>query len=87
MTLEAPSLTFSACGKPFSFTVSPYSPTELIRISHPELLPKPSKTELGLYAKVRGLGSANCGPSPLPRDVIAAGETLSLMLRISPAVQ
>ena len=87
VTLEAPSLTFSACGKPFSFAVSPYSPTELIRISHPELLPKPSKTELGLYAKVRGLGSANCGPSPLPRDVIAAGETLSLMLRISPAVQ
>ena len=75
-------LRFQAKGNPFAFSVCPYSPTEQIRIPHPERLPPPSKTEFGLYAKVRGLGSANCGPAPLPRDTIAAGETLQLDVAI-----
>lgn len=67
--LSDPGIRFSAVdAKRFSFAVSPYSPTELLLESHPELLPPPSKTELGLYAKVRGLGSANCGPEPKRED-------------------
>ena len=87
VAFDNPALKFAAGERLFSFAVSPYSPTELIRTSHPELLPEPSKTELGLYAKVRGLGSANCGPRPLPRDTIAAGEAAALELRISPAAE
>ena len=66
----------------FSFAVTPYSPTELMENAHPELNPDPVKTEFGLYAKVRGLGSANCGPGPLPRDRIAGGETCVLEVSI-----
>ena len=62
-------------GRTFAFAVSPYSPTELLLTPHPECLPEPSKTEFGIYARVRGLGSANCGPEPLRRDCLAAGET------------
>ncbi len=65
-------------GQTFAFAVSPYSPTEQLLTPHPEYLPKPSKTELGIYARVRGLGSANCGPEPLRRDCIAAGETCEM---------
>ena len=61
-------------GQTFAFAVSPYSPTEQLLTPHPEWLPGPSKTELGVYARVRGLGSANCGPEPLRQDCLAAGE-------------
>jgi len=70
---------FSSCdGRRFAFSVSPYSPTELLNQSHPELLPRPVKTELGLYAKVRGLGSANCGPEPKAEDRLPTGGTFTL---------
>jgi len=72
----------AANGRLFSFAVSPYSPTELMENAHPELNPPPSKTELGLYAKVRGLGSGNCGPVPLEKDRIAAGETCVLDVNV-----
>jgi beta-galactosidase len=80
VSLEDVGLKFSAVSAPFSFAISPYSPTELIRCPHFELLGSPAKTELGLYAKVRGLGSNNCGPPPLMKDRILAGETLKLEL-------
>lgn len=85
--LSGPGLSFLAASRPFAFGVSPYSPTETIAAVHPELLPAPSKTELGLYARVRGLGSANCGPQPLIRDRISAGETCELDLVLSPSRQ
>ena len=82
--LDAPGLSFTSTGsRRFAFQVSPYSVTELLRCPHPELLPPPAKTELGIYARVRGLGSANCGPAPLARDIIAAGETCRLEFTIA----
>ena len=79
LRLARPGLTVATCATtPFSFEVSPYSTEQLIRISHPELLPKTNRTELGLYARVRGLGSNNCGPQPLPRDRIGAKDQLAL---------
>ena len=84
--LAKPGLRFDAAGGHlFSFAVTPYSPTELMENAHPELNPPPVKTELGFYAKVRGLGSGNCGPVPLPRDRIAAGETCVLDVNIRSA--
>lgn len=84
MKLDEPGLSFTSTGsRRFAFQVSPYSATELLRCPHPELLPPPTKTELGIYARVRGLGSANCGPKPLDRDVIAAGETCQLEFAIA----
>ena len=82
--LARPGITIATCATPFSFEVSPYSTEQLIRISHPELLPKTNRTELGLYARVRGLGSNNCGPQPLARDRINPKETLSLDVLVGP---
>ena len=70
-------------GQTFAFAVSPYSPTEQLLTPHPECLPKPSKTELGIYARVRGLGSANCGPEPLQQDCLAVGETFEIALDLN----
>ena len=81
VAMEGPGVELSAVdGGLFAFAVSPYSPSELLRQSHPELLPEPSKTELGLYAKVRGLGSANCGPEPKAEDRLPADGEFSLGL-------
>ena len=79
-----PGLTLATCAAPFSFEVSPYSTEQLIRIAHPELLPQTGRTEFGLYARVRGLGSNNCGPQPLTRDRITPKETLTLDVLVSP---
>jgi beta-galactosidase len=57
-------------GEPFSFSAIPYSPMELMQAAHPEELPEMSKVELGIFAAVRGLGGASCGPGPLGRDIV-----------------
>ena len=77
----------SSLAGPFAFMASPYSPTELIETVHYEELPPPSKSELGFYAKVRGLGSGNCGPLPLPRDRLLPDRAYSLSLLLSPAAR
>ncbi|MBR0068614.1 MAG: discoidin domain-containing protein [Kiritimatiellae bacterium] len=63
---------------PFSFAAIPYSPTELVKTMHPQELPEATKTELGIYAAVRGLGGASCGPGPLGRDIIRNNKTFKL---------
>ena len=65
-------------GDPFSFSAIPYSPTELVMAMHPEELPKPTKTELGIFAAVRGLGGASCGPGPMGRDIVRNNRTFTL---------
>jgi len=65
-------------GKPFSFAAIPYSPTELVKTMHPQELPEASKTELGIYAAVRGLGGASCGPGPMGRDIVRNNKTFTL---------
>lgn len=83
VAFERCALVFRASGEPFSFMASPYSPAELVGEPHFEFLPGPEKTELGLYAKVRGLGSGNCGPKPLRRDRIGANEELELAFALA----
>ena len=70
VSLVTPGVKVSTLEGSFSFQVTPYAPLELLREPHPEFLPSPEKTELGIYAAVRGLGSANCGPDPLPQHEI-----------------
>ncbi len=72
------SLSVSTLGEPFSFSALPYSPTELTLAMHPQTLPQPVKTELGIFAAVRGLGGASCGPGPLGRDIIRNNKTYTL---------
>ena len=65
-------------GDPFSFSAIPYSPTELTLAMHPEELPAQAKTELGLFAAVRGLGGASCGPGPMGKDIVRNNKTFVL---------
>ena len=65
-------------GEPFAFSAIPYSPTELTLAMHPHTLPEVTKTELGIFAAVRGLGGASCGPGPLGRDIIRNNKTFTL---------
>ena len=65
-------------GEPFSFSTIPYSPTELTLAMHPEELPAASKTELGIFAAVRGLGGASCGPGPMGKDIVRNNKTFIL---------
>ena len=67
-----------------SVSAIPYSPTELVFAMHPEELPEISKTELGLYAAVRGLGGASCGPGPMGRDIVRNNKTFTLNFAIGP---
>ena len=71
-------------GKPFAFSALPYSPTDLTYAMHPQTLPEPTKTELGIFAAVRGLGGASCGPGPMGRDIIRSNRPFTLDFLISP---
>ncbi len=83
--LESTGLTFAGLYAPIpAMQVLPYSPTELILNTHPELLPPPEKTELGLYAAQAGLGSANCGPGPEQRYRIDPAKTYSFEFLVTP---
>ena len=78
-------LTFAGLYAPIpAVQVLPYSPTELIETTHPELLPAPAKTELGLYAVQRGLGSGNCGPEPETQYRTDSGKTYSYEFLVTP---
>ena len=68
----------TSLSSPFSFAAIPYSPTELVKTMHPQELPEATKTELGIYAAVRGLGGASCGPGPMGRDIIRNNKTFKL---------
>ncbi len=65
-------------GEPFAFSAIPYSPTELVKTMHPQELPAAEKVEFGIYAAVRGLGGASCGPGPMGRDIIRNNKTFTL---------
>ena len=71
-------------GKPFAFSALPYSPTDLTYAMHPQTLAEPTKTELGIFAAVRGLGGASCGPGPMGRDIIRSNRPFTLDFLISP---
>ena len=70
---------------PFAFSAIPYSPVELMGAKHPQELPLPKKTELGIFAATRGLGGASCGPGPMGRDIIRNNIAYRLDFTLEPA--
>ena len=68
----------TSLGEPFAFSAIPYSPTELVKTMHPQELPEAEKVELGIFAAVRGLGGASCGPGPMGRDIVRNNKTFTL---------
>ena len=65
-------------GEPFAFSAIPFSPTELVKAMHSHELPETAKIEFGIYAAVRGLGGASCGPGPMGRDIVRNNKTFTL---------
>lgn len=65
-------------GEPFAFSAIPFSPTELVKTMHSHELPETAKIEFGIYAAVRGLGGASCGPGPMGRDIVRNNKTFTL---------
>ena len=65
-------------GEPFAFSAIPFSPTELVKAMHSHELPEAAKIEFGIYAAVRGLGGASCGPGPMGRDIVRNNKTFTL---------
>lgn len=51
---------------PFSGSVLPFSSWQLLEAAHPHELPKPHATHLNIDQRMRGLGTASCGPDTLP---------------------
>lgn len=79
------SISVATLGEPFSFSAIPWSPAELMSAKHPQELPESSKTELGIFAAVRGLGGASCGPGPMGRDVVRSNKPFRLDFTIRPS--
>ena len=85
-TSDSTGFSVATLGEPFAFSAIPYSPTELTLAMHPHTLPEVTKTELGIFAAVRGLGGASCGPGPLGRDIIRNNRTFKLDFVVSPYI-
>lgn len=76
----------TADGGAMSASALPFSDEELAAAKHPHELPASSATVLTLSAVTLGVGSAGCGPRPLPQYVPEAGPiTFSVVLRPAPA--
>ncbi|GAB2598603.1 glycoside hydrolase family 2 TIM barrel-domain containing protein [Pseudactinotalea suaedae] len=54
-------------GEPFSFSLRPWSDSELDAAAHPDELGETGRLVLSLNAAVHGVGSAACGPGVLPQ--------------------
>ena len=76
-------LTLRTLGEPFSFSVCPWTSRELEAANHPQELEKSDKTVAGIYARVRGLGGASCGPGPLERDILRTDGDYELAFTIA----
>jgi beta-galactosidase len=53
-----------------SMSALPFTDEELAAVTHPHLLPRSSATVLVLSAGTLGVGSAGCGPRPLPQHIL-----------------
>jgi beta-galactosidase len=76
----------TADGGAMSFSAIPYTDQELQSVKHPHELPPSTATVLCLSAKTLGVGSAGCGPQPLPQYVIYSDPVVfSCVLRPLPS--
>jgi len=77
------SLAFRTLALPFAFSLNPYTPAELESARHPAELPRSEGLYFGLYAAVRGLGGASCGPGPMDRDIVRTDTDFDLSFTVS----
>ena len=83
LSLKSNGVSVSALGHPLATVVSPWSPTEQILHVHPEEYPTPTKVELGLYSRMRGLGTGSGDPtSPSATITPDANETFEFVLTV-----
>ncbi|MDN3242498.1 glycoside hydrolase family 2 TIM barrel-domain containing protein [Glycomyces tritici] len=59
----------------FAFTVRPWTTEDLAAATHPHELVERDRLSVNLDAALHGLGSASCGPGPLPEYRLQAGST------------
>lgn len=70
----------------FGFTARPWTSEQLDRAQHPFDLVAGPETVITLDAAIDGIGSASCGPAPLPKDrLVPAPVVLSTRLVAEPA--
>lgn len=63
-------LLIAALDKPFSFSALPYSDEQLEQAFHPHELTESTATVVCISSRVLGVGTAGCGPRPLPVYVV-----------------
>ena len=76
-------LAFRTLAEPFAFSLNPYTPAELESVRHPAELPPSEGLYFGIFAAVRGLGGASCGPGPMDRDIVRTDRDYDLSFTVS----
>jgi beta-galactosidase len=81
-----PTLLAKSEGAPLQFSVLPYSDEQMEPIEYSIDLPPSNATVLCLASKTLGVGSASCGPRPLPQYLVNSNATtFSYGLRLLPS--
>lgn len=71
--------------RPFGLTVSPYSRRQLAETAHNAALRPEDRLFCHIDLAQHGLGSASCGPGPLPEDVLLlTPQTFTLAMEVAP---
>jgi len=68
-------LLIAALNRAFSFSALPYSDEQLTQASHPHELPESEATVVCISSKTLGVGTAGCGPRPLPAYIVYSEPT------------
>lgn len=63
-------LLIAADGETFALSALPYSDEQLAQAAHPHELTESEATAVCISARVLGVGTAGCGPKPLPSYVV-----------------
>ena len=78
-----PTLLAKAEGAPLQFSALPYFDEQMDPVEYSVDLPPSSATVLNLASKTLGVGSASCGPRPLPQYLVdSSATTFSYGLRL-----
>lgn len=83
---DFPSLMALADGAPLQVSAIPYSDEVMLPIEYRVDLPESDRTVLTIAAKTLGVGSAGCGPRPLPQYIVSSESTVfSYLLQLLPS--
>ncbi len=76
-------ITVRTLGEQFSLSVNPWTAAQLMACVHAEELPQSEATQVGIFAAVRGLGGASCGPAPIERDIVRTDRDFDMIFTLS----